>query len=74
MTMSKLDEKDISNRRMWETLDFRDRALVRFAQRDLQREVARDRLARQARVGRPSIFAPLAARLALRRTPAGIAS
>jgi hypothetical protein len=56
---------------MWETLDFRDQALVRFAQRDLFREVARDRLARQVRATRPSMIGALAARLASRRTQSG---
>ena len=48
---------------MWETLDFRDQALVRFAQRDLWREVDRDRLARLARTPRRSVLCALAARL-----------
>lgn len=52
---------------MWETLDFRDQALVRFAQRDLWREVDRDRLARLARTPRRSVLGALAARLVTRR-------
>jgi hypothetical protein len=54
---------------MWETLDFRDQALVQFAQRDLWREVARDQLARQARTPRRSTLGALAARISARRTP-----
>jgi hypothetical protein len=52
---------------MWETLDFRDQALVRFAQRDLWREAARERLAREARASRQSLRGMLAARIAARR-------
>jgi hypothetical protein len=54
---------------MWEILDFRDQALVRFAQRDLWREVARDQLARQVRTPRRSMLGALAARISSRRTP-----
>jgi hypothetical protein len=54
---------------MWETLDFRDQALFRFAQRDLWREVARDQLARQARTPRRSMLGALAARFVARRVP-----
>lgn len=53
---------------MWETLDFRDQALVRFAQRDLWREVARDQLARELGPRRRSLLGALAARLSARRT------
>jgi hypothetical protein len=53
---------------MWETFDFRDQALVRFAQRDLWREVARDQLARDARAPRRSVLGALAARISGRRT------
>ena len=37
---------------MWETLDFRDHALVRQAQRELWREAALRQLAREARAPR----------------------
>jgi hypothetical protein len=53
---------------MWDTLDFRDQALVRYAQRDLWREVARDQLARDARAPRRSVLGALAARISARRT------
>ena len=53
---------------MWQTLDFRDQALFRFAQRDLWREVARDQQARDARTPRRSILCALAARISPGRT------
>jgi hypothetical protein len=53
---------------MWETHDFRDQALVRFAQRDLWREVARDQLARQVGTRHRSMFGTLAARISALRT------
>ena len=66
MTLSK--EQEVSNGHMWETLDFRDQALFRFAQRDLWREVAREQQARDARTPRQSILGALAARISARRT------
>lgn len=52
---------------MWEALDFRDQAMVRFAQRDLRRELAMQRLARQVRRPRRSLLGGLTARLGARR-------
>jgi len=54
---------------MWETLDFRDYALVRFAQRDLWREVARDRLAHELRTSSRSVIGTLAARISRSNGP-----
>jgi hypothetical protein len=48
---------------MWETLDFRDKALVRLQVRELRREAAQRRLAREARGGRRSVLSLLADRL-----------
>jgi hypothetical protein len=53
---------------MWDTLDFRDQALVRLTQRELWREAARERLARRVRTPRRSLLSALAARLGSRRS------
>jgi hypothetical protein len=52
---------------MWEVLDFRDRSLVRFAQLELWREAAMERLAREVSAQRPSLLGGLAQRLRGRR-------
>jgi len=48
---------------MWETLDFRDKALVRLYVRELRQEAAMRRLARQARGPRRSVLSALTGRL-----------
>jgi hypothetical protein len=55
---------------MWETLDFRDRALVRFQVRELRREAAMRRLARAAGGPRRSVLSAIAHRLSPRRAEA----
>jgi hypothetical protein len=47
---------------MWQALDCRDHALVRFAQRELWREAAQRRLALEARGPRPSALGRLTGR------------
>jgi hypothetical protein len=59
---------------MWETLDFRDYTLVRFAQRDLWREAARERLARELRTSRRSVIGSLAARISRSNRPSDVAT
>jgi hypothetical protein len=48
---------------MWETLDFRDKALVRLQVHELRQEAAMRRLARQVRGPRRSVLSMLADRL-----------